>query len=122
MLRHRYRQTWAGAFFPLLQPAFRCLRQPIPHSLAVVLLLAGAARTQAGPRDVLPRLRCQACHDRPATVVLIENPAGQAHGVPPVGWAIILDEAASPRLVSRDGRARAIDRASGRREHLLECR
>ena len=30
-------------------------------------------------RDALPRLRCQACHDRPATVALIENPAGQAN-------------------------------------------
>ena len=53
-------------------------------------LLAGPTRPQARLRNVLPRLRCKNCHGRPATVVLIENPAGQAHGGPPVGWAIPL--------------------------------
>jgi hypothetical protein len=42
-------------------------------------------------RDVVPRLRRQACHNRPATFALIENPAGQAHGGPPVEWVITLD-------------------------------
>ena len=42
-------------------------------------------------RDVLPRLRRQACHDRPATTAPIGNPAGQAHGTPPIGWMIALD-------------------------------
>ena len=56
-----------------------------------VNLLIGAARPKARLRDVLPRLRCQACHDRPATMALIENPAGQAHSGPPLGWVIALD-------------------------------
>jgi hypothetical protein len=54
-------------------------------------LLIGAARPKARLRDVLLRLRCQACHGRPTTVALIENPAGEAKGGPPVGWEIPLD-------------------------------
>lgn len=54
-------------------------------------LLIGAARPKARLRDVLPRLRCQECHDRPATMALIESPAGHAHGGAPVGWMIALD-------------------------------
>jgi hypothetical protein len=42
-------------------------------------LLARAAHPQSRLRDVLPQLRCKRCHDRPATVALIEDPAGQ-HG------------------------------------------
>jgi hypothetical protein len=56
---------------------------------------------------LLPRLRCQACHGRPAAA-LIENPAVQARGGPPVGWAIPLDrnDAAAP-LIDRLRRRRS---------------
>jgi len=56
-----------------------------------VRMLAGADPPKTTLRDVLPRLRCQVCHDRPATLALIEDPAGQANGGPPVGWVISLD-------------------------------
>ena len=56
-----------------------------------VRLLAGCARPQARLRDVLPRLRCKDCHDRPARVALIESPDALGHGGRAVGWAISLD-------------------------------
>ena len=53
-------------------------------------LLAGAAHPTARLRDVLRRMRCDACHDRPASVSLVENPATTGHGGPPTGWEIPL--------------------------------
>ena len=50
----------------------------------------------------LARLRCQLCHDRPATAALIENPAGQAHGGPPTRLTIPLS--CAPRLPRRGPR------------------
>ena len=49
-----------------------CCRGTIYVPLTVLI---GAARPKARLRDVLLRLRCQECHDRPATVALIEGPA-----------------------------------------------
>jgi hypothetical protein len=54
-------------------------------------LLVDAARPRARRHDVSPRLRHPACHDKPATVAPIENPAGPEHGGPRLGWAIPLD-------------------------------
>jgi hypothetical protein len=53
-------------------------------------LLAGAAHPTARLRDVLRRMRCKDCHDRPASVLLVEDPAATGHGGPPAGWVIKL--------------------------------
>ena len=55
-----------------------------------IKLLAGAAHPKARLRDVLPRLRCNTCRDRPAEVALIENPSALGQGGPPMGWVIRL--------------------------------
>ncbi len=55
-----------------------------------VKLLRGAAHPAARLRDVLPRLRCSVCHDRPAEMALIESPAAISNDGPPRGWVISL--------------------------------
>jgi len=55
-----------------------------------VNLLAGAAHPEARLRDVLGRMRCKACHDRPASIALIENPAATGNGGPRQGWVLLL--------------------------------
>jgi len=53
-----------------------------------VKLLGAAAPPTARLRDVLPRLRCSVCHDRPAEMALIESPAAISNDGPPQGWVI----------------------------------
>src|SRR5665213_2482645 len=52
--------------------------------------LADSKPSTARLRDVLARLRCSRCRARPATLVLVENPAGTEQGGPPAGWRIRL--------------------------------
>ena len=62
-------------------------RRTLPKSaLAEVPAVAGNHGGLHGPRHVGGRELTR--RDWPATVALIENPAGQAQGWPPVGWTI----------------------------------
>ncbi len=51
-----------------------------------VKLLSGAAHPQTRLRDVLGRMRCKVCHDRPARAALVENPAASGNGGRRLGW------------------------------------
>ena len=53
--------------------------------------LAVRRRHLATLGEVLPRLRCSACHGPPHGLALVENPAGLSGvGGPPPGWVIKL--------------------------------
>jgi len=56
----------------------------------VPLRLLSGQYPRARLGDVLPRLRCKACRKPPAGLALIDNPAGEAEGGPPLGWRIEL--------------------------------
>lgn len=55
-----------------------------------VRLLIDASRPNARLRNLLPRLRCRHCGERPAAVTLIEAPPGQAPNGMHSGWQIAL--------------------------------
>jgi hypothetical protein len=55
-----------------------------------IRLLIDATRPNARLRNLLPRLRCRHCGERPTTVTLIEAPPGQAPNGLHAGWQIAL--------------------------------
>lgn len=74
---HTFRNRWLEV---------RCCR----GTTYVPLRLVGASHPGLALADLVVRLRCRICGDKPHSVALIENPAGNSPGGPPPGWRLPL--------------------------------